>query len=292
MTTQAHKLGSLRREKITFTLIICILLFSLIYISTSTLLLKNENLKFSTAVASTQREINTLLNVEIPVKDSVITQQKTELQKQAYQIEQALMQTQISADEREKLKVKLQSLRRQAGKLRERIKTAENEQKRQADRLLMARTDRKDSLLQMYQKEVTVLRRKVAGLESAYDQQKEETQAVASIKPVVKEKVSTVYFSARPDDRKNRASKSSLVFIQMQLKGDINTMRCRSLQVEIRDPENHIITDQQDRIRISAEYKTEYIFKPLRNTLVRGKYSIRVFCEGSDFQHIDFFTLV
>ena len=279
--------GTLRGEKITFTIIIAILLFSLVYISTSTFWLKNENQKFKTKVVLAKQEISHLLTFDLPSKDSTINYQKEEILHQASLIQAIIEKNKVSEEEKLKLFAKLDNLRDQAKKLRSQIQIVEKEQLEQANYMLGKTVGSKDSLIKAYLREIVLLRNQKKMLASI----EEEPEHVV-VAPV-KEKVSVFYFSVRASDRKNRASKTDFIFLQLQLKGDLSTLKCTSLQVEIRDPDNNIITDHRDRILATNLYKTEYTFQPLvKRSLKRGKYSIRIFCESSEFQHIDFLTFV
>ena len=288
----SYQVSSLKPEKITFTVIISILLFSLIYISSSTFLLRNENLKFKNHVESAKKEINLLLRVDIPTKDSVIEEQKHEILIQATRIEEELSRNRMSAEERKILRQKLESLRRQAGKLREKITQTEQEQIEEARRIISMSNNKKDSLLGAYKNQVAMLQRKVKTLE---DERKERPRPVVTTRTVVvKEKLNTFYFSARPSDRRNRASRTDFIILQLQLKGDVSTLKCHWLQIEIRDPDNNIITDQRDKIEAASDHRTEYMFMPTlpRKVFTKGKYSIKIFCPDSDYEHIEFFSLV
>jgi hypothetical protein len=287
----SYNVNSLRREKITFTLIISILLFSLIYISSSTIVLRNENLKFKNTVDNTRKEIDLLLTVDIPSKDSAIAEQKLYILNQSKIIEEELAKGKHSEDEKRILRAKLDSLKVQANELRVAISRLEKEQIEETRRMISMSESKKDSMLEIYKNQVAVLQKKIKSLES---ENRSTPQTVLTTKTIIKEKLSTFYFSARPSDRKNRASRTDFVIMQLQLKGDMTTVRCRWLQVEIRDPNNTIITDQRDRIEGSSDHRTEYMFMPEvpRKTFIKGKYSIRVFCQGSDYEHVEFFSLI
>jgi len=284
-----YESGTLKNEKITFSVIIGILLFSLVYISTSTFWLKNENQKFKTKVILAHQEISHLLTFDLPSKDSTINYQREEILHQADLIQQVIAENKVSEEEKLKLFNKLAKYINQAKKLRNQIQIVEKEQMEQANYMLAGRAaNKKDSLLKTYLKEIVSLRYQKNLLISARKIPEEIEE-----KPIIKEKISVFYFSARASDRKNRANKTDYIFLNLQLKGDLSTLKCSTLQVEIRDPNNNIITDHRDRILVTNLYKTEYIFKPLiRKSLIKGKYSIRIFCENSDFQHIDFLTFV
>ncbi|MBC8111745.1 MAG: hypothetical protein H7Y04_11855 [Verrucomicrobia bacterium] len=279
--------NSLRREKITFGIIIGILLFSLIYISSSTLILKNENIKFRNQVQITKNEIDVLVNYRLPIKDSVIEGQKIAIQEKMKQIEELLVKSKNSEEGIQLLNDKLNLLKQQAVQLRLQIAKVEKKQLLPQDLSDVRKISEKDSLIRLYQQQIAELRREVESINK-----KSRTTVITETVVQERDKISAFYFSARPSDRKNRASKTEFVFIQLQLRGEISTMNCTSLQVEIRDPNNVVITDQLDKIKASTDFKTEYLFKPAKRYLIKGKYSVRIYCESSGFQHVDFFTLV
>jgi hypothetical protein len=285
--TSTYHTNSLKREKITFCIVISILLFSLIYITSSTLILKNENLKFRNQVQIAKNEIELLLNYKIPVKDSLIEKQKTAIREQMKQIEAILSQNKNAEQDKQSLADKLNFLKQQARELRLQIAAIEEKQTLALKSSDIREMTERDSLIRIYQRQIAELRREVESMSK-----KNRTTVITQTVVKEKDKISAFYFSARPSDRKNRASKTEFIFIQLQLRGEISTMTCSSLQVEIRDPNNVIITDQLDKIKASTNFKTEYLFKPAKKSLIKGKYSIRVYCESSGFQHIDFFTLV
>jgi hypothetical protein len=138
----------------------------------------------------------------------------------------------------------------------------------------------KDTLLQIQQKEI-------ARLKEIIDNLKSQKQDI-----IVQNKLSVYYLTALSQDKRNRASRTNYINIQLQLKGDISHVQNKYLYIEVRDPSHKIISTERDKLRITNQYITDYRFEPFRYKFIKGKYSIRIYSLDSDFQSVTFFTLI
>src|SRR5688572_11948432 len=102
--------SGLKSEKATFIVVICIMLFSLIYMSSYSLVMKNKIEHFRQDLQVITGEMNVLLKY-LPEKDSMIQKQKEKILLQMQEVEAEISKNQTSEEERKKLIVKLSELK-------------------------------------------------------------------------------------------------------------------------------------------------------------------------------------
>jgi hypothetical protein len=274
------EISNLTGEKITISVIIGILLFTLVYMSSYTLIIRDENEKFKQSIKTVNAEIDLLLNF-LPQKDSVIHSQEQQIIEQIKTIQIALNDKETTQQEKEILIERLNRLKREALQLKEELLEVQEyaSQAIAQQTAAAAGFQAKDVQLQAYAQEIQLLKEQILTLQN----RKSET--------IVQSPLSAFYFTAQPSDSKNRHLRTTSVKIKLQLRGDLLTTSCRYLKVQVIDPNNRVISSPSDQIRASTELMTEYTFSPMNYRFIKGRYSVRIYCEDFDFQTVTFFQL-
>lgn len=274
------KIDNLKNEKFTFSALIGIMLISLVYISMYTLSMKENIDSFKQDMQAIHREMNLLLEF-IPEKDSVIAYQKNKIVLQMERIQLELNKNELSQQQRTELINRLNELKQEVYTLKKQA-----EQPAQAQIAIVNQpaavisVKQNDTLLELKDKEIAKLKGIIESLKN---------QPTDVNNP---HKLSVYYLTAVSQDKKNRASRTNYLNIQLQLKGDISQVRNKYLHIEVRDPSHRVISSESDKIRIVNQYITAYRFEPFRYKFIKGKYSIRIYTPDSDFQSVTFLTLI
>jgi hypothetical protein len=274
--------NGLKSEKITFIVVICIMLFSLIYMSSYSLLMKNKIELFQKDLQAITGEMNVLLKY-LPEKDSLIQQQKEKIIDQMQAVQAAIAKNQTSEEERKKLIIRLSELKDEVEKLsleaKDKITTVTVIQQTAAQPEVHLPSPKKDPLLQAKEVEIASLKATIAELQA-------KQPAV-----ILQNKLSMYYFTAVSSDKRYRASRTENLRMKFQLKGDVDNLYDKYLYLEIRDPYHRIISSPRDKVRISKHFVSEYVFEPVNYQFVKGKYSVKIYSEEAMFQSIYFLTL-
>ncbi len=274
--------SGLKSEKATFIVVICIMLFSLIYMSSYSLVMKNKIEHFRQDLQVITGEMNVLLKY-LPEKDSMIQKQKEKILLQMQEVEAEISKNQTSEEERKKLIIKLSELKSQ-------VELLSLEAKTKADTItIIQKTEvlpdmdlpvvKKDTLLQAKEAEIAKLKATIAALEARQPS------------VILQNKLSMYYLTIVSSDKKYRASRTKNLRIKYQLKGDLAGLQDKNLYLEVRDPSHRIISSPRDKIRITNHFVSDYIFTPSNYEFTRGKYSIKVYSEEAQFQSVYFLTL-
>src|SRR3712207_3472285 len=112
---------NLKSEKLTFIVLICIMLFSLIYMSSYSVLMQNKIDHFQQDIAAINKEM-AILQEFLPEKDSVIQNQKQKIFKQVRAIEIEIRKNKLSEEEKGKLATRLRELKDQIAELKTQAK--------------------------------------------------------------------------------------------------------------------------------------------------------------------------
>lgn len=283
ISRMSFQLPNQRNEKITFLAVIGVLLFSLLYISGYSLRMQEEMNGFRQEMNTINDEMDIILEF-IPEKDSTIWSQTQQLILQVNEINRVLAQNDISRHDQEALGGKLLQLRNQMQSLKEQLPAS------QLARLAhVSETTPKVSYRQIRNGDMLLAtrEREIARLQQVIEQLEARSPRV-----IVHNKVAVYYFVALSSDRKNRANRTHFLSVQLQLKGDVSTLSNQSLRIEIRDPQGLIISTARDQVKASSYYQTGCQFKPMfRYKFIRGKYTIRIYSEGNEFQAVTFLNL-
>ncbi len=113
-----------------------------------------------------------------------------------------------------------------------------------------------------------------------------------TVQVIVQNKLSVYYFKAFSSDHKNRHQRTRSISVELQLTGDVSAAGDGLLVVEIRDPENNIISTGTERIRASSDFTTDFTFIPVKHSFKKGRYSVRIFKDDIEFQSVTFLDLV
>jgi hypothetical protein len=272
---------SLKNDKVTFGVIIGILFCSLIYTSVYTLVVKEENEKFKHELRAIEQEMNVLFEV-LPTPDVESTRRKQRILRQVADIRKNFYQNNVSPVSKQELIAQLGEVKNQVGDLEERVKTViEAEQQRAASAAPTPQEEEPDTLPQLALPQPRAV--KVA-------MQPLPVRTVGTTPP---KKLSVYYFRTFSSDKKSRYHRTRHITLQLQLQGDMGMLTDPYLRVEIRDPDNHILTGERDRIRAATEYMTSYNFAPPEGAPFKpGRYAVRIFSDDGQFQQITFLILI
>jgi hypothetical protein len=272
---------SLKNDKVTFGVIIGILFCSLIYTSVYTLVVKEENEKFKHELRAIEQEMNVLFEV-LPTPDAESTRRKRRILQQVADIRKNFYQNNVSPVSKQELIAQLGEVKDQVGDLEERVKTViEAEQQRAASAVPLPEEEEPDTLLPLELPKPRAV--KVA-------MQPLPVRTPGTTPP---KKLSVYYFRTFSSDKKSRYHRTKHITLQLQLQGDMGMLTDPYLRVEIRDPDNHILTGERDRIRAATEYMTSYHFAPPEGEPFKpGRYAVRIFSDDGQFQQITFLILI
>ncbi len=272
---------SLKNDKFTFAVIIGILFCSLIYTSVYTLVVKEENEKFKHELKAIEQEMNVLFEV-LPTPDAESTQRKRQILQQVAHIRKNFYQNNVSPVSKKELIAQLGEVKTQVGNLEQRVKTViEAEQQRTASAAPRGEEPEPDTLLPVAFSEPRPVRVAMHPL------------PVRTPEATPGKKLSVYYFRTFSSDKKSRYHRTKHITLQLQLQGDISLLTDPYLRVEIRSPDNRIITGDRDRIRAATEYMTSYDFVPEDGQpFAPGRYVVRIFSADGQFQQITFLILI
>jgi Asp-tRNA(Asn)/Glu-tRNA(Gln) amidotransferase C subunit len=272
---------SLKNDKVTFAVVIGILLCSLIYTSGYTLVVKEENEKFKQELRAIEQEMNVLFEV-LPTPDEESVQKKQMILRQVEKIRKDFYHNNISPTSKQELFSQLSGVKTQVGDLEERIKTAiVQNQEISAAAEGSAPDAFGDSAYY------------VSNTGSPHFKNAAQILPTAPVNLSSEKKVAVYYFRAYSSDKKNRYHRTKSITLELQLQGHIELLNDPFLRIEIRDPENHIITTGKERIRAATEYMASYIFEPDADTkFKKGRYVIRIYSKNNEFQQLTFLFLV
>jgi hypothetical protein len=276
------QIKNLKSDKITFTVLIGIMLLSLIYISGYSILMKDKMESFEKQMHTIHQEMKILLEF-IPSKDSVINLQKQQIFSQIQEIQKELTRNQSSEEDKEKLLNRMRQLKQQVDLLKVQAKQTIQENPvtdSKPNIQIVEKVIVNDTLLHMKEKEIARLKNIISYMESN------------GADLIIRNKLSVYYLTAVSSDKKNRASKTEFFNIQFQLKGDIASIHEKYLYIEVRDPAHRIISTERDKVRITNHYLSDYKFLPFKYEFIKGKYSIRIYTKDSDFQSVTFLNLL
>jgi hypothetical protein len=269
----------LKNDKFTFAVVIGILLCSLIYTSGYTLVVKDENEKFRNELRAIEQEMTVLLEI-LPTPDEESMQKKQKILRQVEKIRKDFYHNNISATSKQQLFTQLSGVKTQVGDLEKRVKTVVREHPEKAA-----------ASLEPVALEDTLLHgdRPGTGLSRAAAYIPPDERLL--VRPA--KKLSVYYFRIFSSDKKNRYHRTNSITIQLQLQGEPDALADPYLRIEIRDPDNYIISNGNERIRASTEYMASYIFEPGPGVqFKKGRYVIRIYSARNDFQQITFLMLV
>jgi hypothetical protein len=249
--------------------------------SSYSLLMKNKMELFQMDMQVITKEMNVLMKY-LPEKDSVIQVQKERIKDQMEEVQTEIAKNQTSAEEREKLRVKLSELKKQVELL-----TLEATEKvdqlpvvQQAQMMPAANASFvKDTLLQAKESEINRLKATIIDLQAKQPS------------VIVDNKLAVYYFTTLSSDKKQRASRTKNLHLQFQLKGNMANLNDKHLYIEVRDPFHRIISSPNDKVRITNHFMAEYNFEPFNYQFVKGKYSVKIYSVEAQVQSITFLTL-
>lgn len=276
--------NSLKSEKFTFIVLICIMLFSLIYMSSYSLLMQTKLDHFQEGIVAIHKEM-AILQEFLPEKDSLINLQKQKIIEQMIDVQREIAKSQTSEEERKRLSGKLEDLRNQIMVLKmvakEKIYTMPvvvQQPLYQAQKPVIKLTN--DTVILAKDKEIAKLKAVIAELKA--------------IKPsvILKDKLAMYYFTVVSSDKKSRANRTKTINMQFQLKGNMDSLKDKFLYIEIRDPSHKVISTPKDKLRISNHFVSEYIFEPANYAFSKGKYSIKIYSQEVEFQTVTFLKLI
>ncbi len=268
-----------KSEKFTFTIVIGILLFSLIYISGYTMLVKEENEQFRHEIKAIQQEMDVLFEF-LPARDPESIHRQRQITQRVATIQNQFYQGNISHNRKQALLSQLSELKSHVGELKTHVrKVAADEQSRQL-RLAAEAASVEVPEASLTEPIVTLVERIPPPV------------VAAPVKVIIENKLSVYYFKAFSSDPKNRHQRTRFIAIELQLKGDASPTGGELLLMEIRDPENYIINTNTERIRAATDFKTSHRFLPVNHAFKKGRYSIRIYKEDSDFQSVTFLDLM
>ena len=272
---------SLKNDKVTFAVIIGILFCSLIYTSVYTLVVKEENEKFKHELRAIEQEMNVLFEV-LPTPDVESTRRKRRILQQVADIRKNFYQNNVSPVSKQELIARLGEVKNQVGDLEERVKTViEEEQQRAASVPPPPEEEEPDTLLPLDLPQPRAVKVAMQPL------------PVRTLGTTPPKKLSVYYFRTFSSDKKSRYHRTRHITLQLQLQGDMAMLPDPYLRVEIRDPDNHILTGDRDRIRAATEYMTSYHFAPPAGEPFKpGRYAVRIFSDDGQFQQITFLILI
>jgi hypothetical protein len=271
---------SLKNDKVTFVVIIGILFCSLIYTSVYTLVVKEENEKFKHELKAIEQEMNVLFEV-LPTPDAESTRRKRRILQQVADIRKNFYQNNVSPVSKQELIAQLGEVKNQVGDLEERVKTVIEEQQRAASTTPAPEEAEPDTLLPLELPQLRVVKVAMPPL---------PVHALGTTPP---KKLSVYYFRTFSSDKKSRYHRTRHITLQLQLQGDMGMLPDPYLRVEIRDPDNHILTGERDRIRAATEYMTSYNYAPPDGHPFKpGRYAVRIFSDDGQFQQITFLILI
>ncbi len=270
----------LKNDKFTFGVVIGILLCSLIYTSGYTLVVKDENEKFRNELRAIEQEMTVLLEV-LPTPDKESMQKKQQILRQVEKIRKDFYHNNLSAASKQQLFTRLNGVKTQVGDLEKRVKTVVGEHPEKAAA----------ASIEPVALEHTLPHGGIPGTglsrAAAYLPHSEPFLVTPA------KKLSVYYFRIFSSDKKNRYHRTNSITIQLQLQGYPDALADPYLRIEIRDPDNYIISNGNERIRASTEYMTSYIFEPGPDVqFKRGRYVVRIYSTRNDFQQITFLMLV
>jgi DNA repair exonuclease SbcCD ATPase subunit len=271
-------LKELMYEKRILITIIGIMMLSLLYMSFSARLIKDENQRFQAEI----HEINTslvLLEELLPAKDSIIESQQKGIEEQAKELLELMESNNTTRQQRDELQQKLQQLKVQLKDLKQQLREAaiaqaEAPQPEVFDAVAYAQyiEKAKDEILQTKEEEI-------ARLKSVVTQLRLRTPStITQGKPFVS------YFEAIASDKKSRASKTDYLALSLQLKGELADLNGGILGVQIIDPENRLISRKEEKLKASTDGVTLYRFVPENYKFVKGRYRIRVFYDEAELE--------
>ena len=272
---------SLKNDKFTFAVIIGILFCSLIYTSVYTLVVKEENEKFKHELKAIEQEMNVLFEV-LPTPDAESTQRKRQILQQVADIRKNFYQNNVSPVSKKELIAQLGEVKTQVGNLEQRVKTVLGEEQQRAASVAPSQQEpAPDTLPPLAFPEPRPVRVAMHPL------------PVRTLETTPAKKLSVYYFRTFSSDKKSRYHRTRHITLQLQLQGDISMLTDPYLRVEIRAPDNRIITGGKDRIRAATEYMTSYEFAPEdRQPFQPGRYVVRIFSADGQFQQITFLILI
>ncbi len=272
---------SLKNDKVTFAVVIGILFCSLIYTSVYTLVVKEENEKFKYELKAIEQEMNVLFEV-LPTPDAESTERKRRILQQVAYIRKNFYQNNVSPVSKQELIAQLGEVKNQVGHLEQRVKTViDEEQQRAASATPPREEEEPDTLLPLELPQPRTVKVAMHPL------------PVRPLETTTPKKLSVYYFRTFSSDKKSRYHRTKHITLQLQLQGDMGMLPDPYLRVEIRDPDNHIITGDRDRIRAATEYMTSYDFVPTQGQPFKpGRYAIRIYSADRQFQQITFLILL
>jgi hypothetical protein len=274
--------NGLKNEKATFIVVICIMLFSLIYMSSYSLLMKNKIETFQQDMQIITREMSALMKY-LPEKDSVIQLQKERIFEQMQDVQSEVARNQTSAEERERMKMRLSELKTQVEMLsleaKDKVNVITVVQQPETKLAEPPRQVEKDPLIHLKEAEIARLKATIADLQTRQPS------------VIVQNKLAMYYFTVISSDKKNRASRTKNLQIHFQVKGNVTDLQDKYLYVEVRDPLHRIISSPTDKVKIMNHFVSEYNFEPFNYAFAKGKYSVKLYSEEAKFQSITFLTL-
>jgi hypothetical protein len=250
-------------------------------------MVKEENEKFKSEIQAIHTEMQVLLEL-LPTKDSASLLQQQQIFHQVVQMEAEFNDTYTSWQRRQQIAKQLSSLRGDVSGLKTHLKKTVpvgelNEDKQDATEIMEASMRKKyaeQRLSQTQKEEIDRLKAQISLLEKKPGREN------------IDDKLAVYYFNAFSSDRKNRAAKTTSLTVELQLKGNFSKLKNEHLQIEIRDPRNHVITTPHDHIHITTDYVSTLVIEPSGYEFIKGRYSIRLHSKGTDLQSVTFLTLL
>lgn len=278
MSTPAR---SLKNDKFTFGVVIGILLCSLIYTSGYTLVVKEENEKFKHELKAIEQEMNVLFEF-LPTPDAESLHKKQQILRQVANIRKEFYQNDASFVSKKELFSQLGEVKMRVGDLEERVKTVIEKEHEATS--LTASIPEEEPVEHLLTSDIPQPRPARVTLQAVPVSSQESTPS---------KKLAVYYFHAYSSDKKSRYHRTRHLNVQLQLQGDVTLLTDPYLRIEIRDPDNNIITDEKDRIKAASEYMTSYLFElPPGQAFKKGRYVIRIYSADNQFQQLTFLFLV
>jgi hypothetical protein len=244
--------------------------------------MKNKIETFQQDMQVITREMNALMKY-LPEKDSVIQVQKEWITKQMQEVQAEIAHNQISAEEREKMKMRLSELKTQVEMLsleaKDKVNVITVVQQPEIKQVEPPRQVERDPLIQLKETEIARLKATIADLQTKQPS------------VIVQNKLAMYYFTVISSDKKTRASRTKTLQIHFQVKGNVTDLQDKYLYIEVRDPFHRIISSPTDKVKIINHFVSEYTFEPFNYEFVKGKYSVKLYSDEAQFQSITFLTL-
>lgn len=272
---------TLENEKRIFMVIISTMLLSLIFMSVSYRFVKDKNEEFQQDLVSVSAELDLLMEL-LPEKDKEISQQEEKIRDLAQELKHAVENHNLTKVERDALAQKIAVLKKEMGKLKLEVKYYQEKELEKIATVILANNEANeygDSMVaENYRNEIAFLKRTIYEL----------TTRTPSV--VVKNRLSAYYFQAVSSDKRSRASKTSFLLINLQMRGDVSLIN-GVLQLEVVDPQNNLVTEKNHKVRVTADNIIDIKFMPEDYKFIKGRYHIRLYSHEGDFETKTFIDL-